>query len=220
MSTGRANIRLDVTSEKNVTINELVKEADQMWQITKGKNLKIGDEKSTSALMNDFRETNPQICQSYPIVLRYMVEMQEYTSKAFFTYLQKINSKPWKNEEEYLDSQADYVVILYKDIHPRWKTNDVNQLWKNIRDSLKKETEVFKKYLNEADQEITAQENNLKMESLKELKDFIMVASKTIETKGGKIWCETELPWRQIVVPHIDDISYTGAGMQANELLN
>ena len=80
--------------------------------------------------------------------------MQEYDSKAFKTYLTKIKAHPYTSQAEYLDSQADYVVILYKARHKRWNATDVSKIRANIRNMLQHEHDTFKKYVEKIDKEI------------------------------------------------------------------
>lgn len=214
-TTGDKNLKINITNEKNVTINDVVNEASALWRITRSRKLKLGDLEAADALMNELRKTNPQLCKSYPIVLRYMVQMQEFEPKALHRYLRKIQAKPWKTESEYLDSQADYVVILYQTTHPRWNKTQCSKLWQGVRNMLQHETDLFKQYVDEFDREVSAQEEMFKKASMDDLREFVQNSGDTIETHGGTVRVETELNGGD----DVDMITLT-SGMTSVELMS
>jgi len=192
-TTGDIDLKVKITSEKNVTIDDVVREATAMYKIARSRNLKFGDLEAADALMAEFRKSNPEFSKSYPIVLRYMCQMQEFDSKALRKYLLKIKEHPWKNEKEYLDSQADYVVILYQATHSKWNRTQINNIRANVRATLQREHDMFTQYVKEFDREVTEQEQVLKKKSMDELTEFVRVASSTISEKAGTVRMETDL---------------------------
>lgn len=141
-STGE--LRAKITSEEEVTVPQLVEYANTIWKECKKRGLKFGDVEASDKLLEEMQKKYSKFSQSYPIVLRYIVQMQEYSSKAFKTYLERLKHKPWKGEDEYLESQADYVVLLYKDKHPKYNETNVRNLRKNVLAMLKNEHYIFK----------------------------------------------------------------------------
>jgi hypothetical protein len=172
--------KLSIHNEEEVTIDDLVKEAQCMWgkARTEFKNNKISI--NNESLVTDFseklmarmRKEHNNFCQSYPIVLRYMCEMREFNPKAFRRYLMKLEKHPWKTEEEYLDSQADYVVMLYQATHPRWNKTDVNRLKTNIRNLLQSEHKQFKQNYDNILKDVESTEEHLREKSKAELAEF------------------------------------------------
>ena len=122
-----------ITNEKNVTPEDIVKEAMTINKKLRLANIPPGDDDRTERFMTEIRKDHKEFCESYPIVLRYMCQMRQFSAKALQKYLAKIAAKPWSGQEEYLDSQADYVVILYKELHPRWQRKEVTNLRQNVR---------------------------------------------------------------------------------------
>lgn len=200
-TTGDVDIKVKITSEKNVTIDEIVREATQIWLKAKAKNIPSGDIDAAEALMSEFRKSNPEFCKSYPIVLRYICQMKEYDPRALRKYLIKIKEHPWKTEEEYLDSQADYVVILYQAKHKHWNRTDISRLRKNVRDMLQYEHEAFKHHVEEFDREVSSLEYVHKEKNSHELTEFVRIAAKTIESRGGTVRVETDLRGGDIDIP-------------------
>lgn len=174
-STGDLDLKtqIRIESEKNVTVEFVVNEANAMWKECKSRNIKYGDIERSDKLMAEMQKTHPEFSKSYPIVLRYMCQMQEYNSKAFKMWLDKIKVRPWKTEGEYLDAQADYVTMLYRAIKPRSPQKDINTLRTNIRNMLQREHDTFKKYVNEYDAEVSAEEKLLREKNKQEFIDYI-----------------------------------------------
>lgn len=175
-STGESNLKLKFTSEKTVSIDYVVSEANSIWRETKKRKITFGDVDSAEALMREMQNTHPEFCKSYPIVNRYICQMQEYSAKAFRLWLKKIEQKPWKTEAEYLDAQADYVTILFKIKKPRANKTEINNIRTNIRAMLQKEHDTFKNYAQEFSKEVTEEEKILAEKNAAELREFAAIA--------------------------------------------
>lgn len=195
-STGWMNFKANITSEKEVTIDFIVNEATTIWETAKSRKLKIDDVSATENLMTELRRKHPEFCKSYPIVFRYICQMQEYSTKAFGLWLKKIKNSPWKNEMEYLDAQADYVVILFKTKYPKRNKTEVANLRKNIRTILQNEHSTFKTYTEEFEKEVSAEETFWKIKNFNELKDFSIKAGHTFDL-AETIKVITDLPGKK-----------------------
>jgi hypothetical protein len=169
------NYKLSFESEKNVTVDDVVNEADAIWKYAKSKKIKFGDEELSTKLLKEVEKSHPEFCQAYPIVNRYICQMQEYSSKALRMWLNKIKINPWKTEAEYLDATTDYVVILYKFRNPKYNMTDVSRLRKNVRDMLQKEHDEFKKYAELFKKEVENEESNNMNQNIKELEEFVRI---------------------------------------------
>jgi protein-tyrosine-phosphatase len=174
-STNDVNLKIAISSEKVVTLDEIVKEASSIYAKCKKRKLTFGDEKAAEALLSEMQKAHPQLSKSYPIVLRYICQMQEYSPQAFRKYLIKIKLHPWKSEGEYLESQTDYVVMLYQTTHKHWNQTDVNKIRKNILAMLKNEHEVFTKYAKEFKDEVDKEEEMFTEQSDNAMREFYAI---------------------------------------------
>ena len=186
--------KLSIHNEKEVTIDDVVKEAQCMWSKARSEfktnKISISSEslvtEFSDKLMSKMRKEHNNFCQSYPIVLRYMCEMREFNPKAFKRYLMKLEKHPWKTEEEYLDSQADYVVMLYQATHSRWNKTDVNRLKTNVRNLLQSEHKQFKQNYDNILKDVESTEDHLREKSKSELTEFFhMVKSGDAKVLNG-----------------------------------
>lgn len=181
----RPNMKLAITSEKAVTVDDIIDEAIIIWKKaqTHFHNIARDDIDGMCALMSQLRDEHRQFCQSYPIVLRYMCELREFSVRAFRKYLRKIEKHPWKTEAEYLDSQVDYIVLLYKAMHPKWKKNEVDNLRINTRNQLQCEHDRFKNMVDKCNNDVNAREDVLRAQNREELKKFIL-STDTLDRAG------------------------------------
>lgn len=159
-TTGDVDIKLknvSITSEKQVTIDDIIKEAVVINKKFQSQKISPGDFDRADEFMNKMRKEHREFAQAYPIVLRYMCQMQQFHVGALKKYLNYIKEHPWKNHEEYLDSQTQYVIILYKETHSRWNRTQVDNLRRNIRkllgDEHKKFMDLSEKYKKEVEHE-------------------------------------------------------------------
>src|ERR1700744_5814447 len=202
---------IKISSEKNVTIDFVANEANIIWR----KVHKHAD-------MDLIHRTHSEFCKAYPMVIRYMCEMNEYDPKAFRKWLMKIKERPWKTEEEYLDAQADYVSMLFRAKKPRAAQHEVNNVRKNIRAALQHEHTQFKFYAEKFDKEVNSAESTLREKNKEELYEFVRAAGEVGMAPAGTVRVESEIP------PHCVDetppavqnsLSELVADLTSNELL-
>lgn len=204
-STGEANVKLQLHSEKNVTIEFVVGEANQMWREMRQTKIKFGDEQGSEWLMREMHKQHPEFCKAYPMVNRYICQMQEYDSKIFKLWLMKIKENPWKTEEGYLDAQADYVAMLFRAKKPRSSLTEINNVRKNIKAMLQKEHNAFKHYAKEFELEVNAEESSYQKKNVVELREFVELVGVDGIAEAGVVRMETDLELGSLGV-NIDEL--------------
>jgi len=121
-------------------------DAKQIWQEFKKK---LADRKfaalDSEAQLDHFQKNWSKFSGNFPLVLRYMIQLHKYHPKAFSKFIRKMQQKPYRNQLEYCERQADYVKYLYMETTPHYKAKDAQAIWKNAYDTLKTEIEVFEK---------------------------------------------------------------------------
>lgn len=163
-----------ICNEKNVTKDDIIREADVIWSKSKGviKDPRQSDE--VNELMAKIRRDHKDFCTSYPIVMRYMTQFNTYRRKTFVNYLNKIEKYPWKSEDEYLESQVDYVVMLHKDTHTGKHLNatEKGNLRSNIRLMLAEESKKFKENLKESEEAVKKLEQEIREETVSDMSQY------------------------------------------------
>lgn len=82
--------------------------------------------------------------KQHPLPLRYMIEARQYKQEAFRKYINKVSKSKAGSQEVYLERQADYVVMLWKELTPKYDTKKAKELWEYTFETIKKETDLFK----------------------------------------------------------------------------
>ncbi len=132
-------------AEEEKTPDEIIKEANIIWRKVGNRKLLIDDEDGRGDLLVEMQREHINFARAYPIVLRFMCSLSKFSTKAFKYYLCKIKNNPWKNETEYLDSQVDYLVLLYKETNRGWTPQMVNNYKDTMRKTLQTEHDDMKK---------------------------------------------------------------------------
>lgn len=181
-------IRATVSNEKEVTIDFVVAESRKMWvkvrEAIKAKKLPLGDTDAANEMIARMHKEHREFCVSYPVVMRYMVEMQQYHSGAFEKYLRKIAIHPWRDEDGFLESQADYVTFLYRETHPRWTIREVATLRANILETLRTEHREIKELGERITAEVEEKEARLMNRSRASLREWLRQQRSLGETAG------------------------------------
>jgi hypothetical protein len=98
-----------------------------------------GNDKLLTRLQNEFKDFNA----SFPIVMRWMVQMRQFNDKALHKYLLKHGTANLDTREAFLDLQAEYLVLLYREEHPRADRSFINQYRASLVAQLRKEDKEF-----------------------------------------------------------------------------
>jgi len=182
-------LKLAFTSEREVTIDEIVNEGDAMYKYVKSRFGKI----SAEALNAEVARDHPQFTKSYPLVTRYMCDMKQYSTRALRQWLMRIKEAPWKSEEDYIEAQADYVYKLVCAKNPRGSTTDKKTVKENLRKLLMAEHNEFKECAGNAEKTVTAREQMLEDRNTDEL--YLLMSKFSMEDLAsiGTFRVETDL---------------------------
>lgn len=163
---------VQITSEKKVTIEDIVQEANLIWNKRLASGIECKDLDGVMRLMKYLQSEHKEFCTSYHIVAQYMCQMMAYHPRALAIYLEELQTRPWHTEEEYLDSQASYSAHLYQVMHPTAKKHSVDKFRKEIRDKLGADHENFKEITRAAEANVEAKEHELEQKNRDEMKKY------------------------------------------------
>lgn len=162
-----------IAYEKEVTEEDIVSEANAIWkQFLTQFPEKTGERDQIAAFYKEMRETHPQLAQSYPIVLRYMCELGQYSTKALRKYLKRLRHNPWNSVDSYLESQASYLLILYKALTPHYRENEAKRYYANCLAMLKEERRQFEKETAQAQETVDKNHERIITRNRMELRDY------------------------------------------------
>lgn len=138
---------------------------------------KLDEHAQLKYYQNKFSNFNRQ----HPLCIRYMVEMRKFRTKAFTRYIKKVSTSKAGDPKEYLERQADYVVLLWKEVNTHYSAKQAKKVWEDAYHLVERESDVFKemqdtaeniaekidsKYNNELKQELKTQIESISQEKL------------------------------------------------------
>lgn len=129
-----------------MTDQQYIDDAEAIWKDIKER-LKNEEFKVLDAekKLEYYQKKYNDFTMTFPIVLRYMVQLNSYKKKAFEKFLKKLRANPYRSELEYCERQADYVKYLFMETTNTHNMKEAQNIWKETYDMLAKEVEIFKK---------------------------------------------------------------------------
>lgn len=112
---------------------------------------------------------------TFPIVLRYMIQLNQYHKAAFTKYVKKMQNNPYRSEHEYCERQADYVKYLFMRLSPSHNAKEAQAVWQKTRDMLVEELEIFKRANEKVKQKLEKNNSQNSEERRKELKRMLSI---------------------------------------------
>lgn len=180
------NIRVRETYSEAKSIAELVDMADEMWNHVKQMNTK-----DSILIFNELVKKYKDFCSAYNIIIQFMAQ-GIYNTEVFARYLNYIQNK-MRSEDEYFDGLAYYFCGLKKLSNPKMNSREVKKFKHTIIQTLKNESETFKKNIDRAEREL----ETLVIENRNELKQFCLDAdiSKAEYIRIDKSNIDTTCKW-------------------------
>jgi hypothetical protein len=165
--------------DKKIKIEELVSVASKIWKRIIEINLKkeYPDGMKLGVIQNEYRE----FFLSFPLVVRWMVEAQQFKINAFKIYLNIFLDTKIESKEDFLKLQGKYIVILYKELNPHLKDEEILEYEKQISGLLLSEDEAFKELEKEAVEEVKKENEKATKAKKEELYNQILKRKATMD---------------------------------------
>lgn len=188
-----------ITNAKEISAEDILTEANAVWreanEIWKKKNISLEDTKELDRIYNDYWEKHKDLFTSYPTIMRHMLQEKRYHPDAFRRYLARLKVRPWTNDEQRMDSYADYAVMLYKALQngsngkKRWTQAEASWLHQDYRKRLQSEHEDFKKKYEKHRKDVEEDEKRFDAERRKDLIVIVkrMAQSLGVSTEGSHV---------------------------------
>ena len=109
-------------------------------------------------LLQDLRIEYNDFFLSFPLILRWMVQIRQFKINIFKSYVRKFINTEMKSKIDFLKLQGEYIVMLYKEFNPNSTKADIKKYEDDIIQLLLAEDETFKKIEEEAKEEIRKEE--------------------------------------------------------------
>lgn len=149
-------VEATVGSAGRATPEELVELAAEIWQAVRASGVPPEDEGGSADLLDAFQVRYKDFATSFPMVLRWMVQMRKFGREPFRKYLLKHATAKLSSHEEFLDLQADYLVLVYRADHPHPDERLVAAYRVAVREALQKEHKKFVEVSAQVDKDFEA----------------------------------------------------------------
>lgn len=173
---------ITVGNTGNVTPEQILDEANGIWRDARKKweqkNLTAVDTKQLDDIYNEYYVDHKNLFMAYPTVMRHMLQEMQYSPKAFEKYLKRVGAKPWLNDEQRLDSYADYAVLLYKTLNKRYNPRIAQELRSDYRKRLQDEHDSFKKRYEKHRRDVETEEKKLDAGRREDLRALVLKMAK------------------------------------------
>lgn len=143
------------------SIQFVVTKANELYGKWMQEKVPLEDTKKVDAAYLRYRDEYREFAQCYPLAFRYIIQLKSYNAKAFLRYLQYVAKHPWKSYEDFLESQAEYDIILYKTINPKYNMREVKERREAVRKSLLDDWKSVKSAYEEAKKEQATEDKSL-----------------------------------------------------------
>jgi hypothetical protein len=170
-----------VTNEKNKTADEILEEMNSIWREARQRwteqHITQDNHKALDKIFDDIRGRHRELYSSYPTVIRHALQEMRYSEDAFRKYLKRLSVKPWLNDEQRMDSYADYFILMYKSLNPRYNAAEAARLRSDYRNRLDQEEKSFRERYEVARREVEQQEKQLD----KDRREYILAIAKKLQ---------------------------------------
>ena len=106
--------KCDINRAQSLPLDDILQLGNNIWNDVKT-HPDIKDEKKSEELYYKIFNKYKDFGTSFPIILRWMVQMRRYSEKAFKKFLIKYSTANIESKKDFLILQADYVVYLYEE---------------------------------------------------------------------------------------------------------
>jgi hypothetical protein len=152
----------DIDDTEDVKINKVSTIATNIWKFVIEHNLKnTRTDKYEIKLLEELQMEYTHFSLSFPLVLRWMVQMRQFKTQAFKEYLSFFINTEISSRHDFLKVQGEYLVLLYKNMNLNSTKKEIDNYREEIISNLIEEDELFKKIETEAKLELEQQDNDL-----------------------------------------------------------
>lgn len=158
-----------VISSGTATIEEVLDEADLIWadvrewlklpEVEAAANDHDETTKITRAKLAELRGLHENFANQFPVALRWMVQLGEYSRKAFEKFVNRMSVAPPKTRNDFIEQQAEYLVMLYRASHVHYNEEYLRNYHTDILKQLKAEDTEFVEVAEQVDKDSKANQS-------------------------------------------------------------
>ena len=161
-------------SQSNSTPETITGIAINIWKDIENSKILADDDENTDKLLKTLQQKYKDFAMTYPIILRFMVQMRIFNASVFKKFIIKHASKTSKTEEDFANNQIEYAIQMFKFNHPHYNNNELMKDRTYLTDLLDKERQEFNKIKEEIRLEMEKEEKKTNDKTKQELYLYLM----------------------------------------------
>ena len=165
----------------HATVEEITEIGCKIWKEVRESKVAAGGAERSARLRARIREDYREFAESFPLVLRWIVEQQVFSKKALDRFLRLHATKKLDTREAFLELQAEYVVNCWREQNPRKGAKAVAAVRTRVVAMLLEEDKQFTEAAEAAKKEAEA----LKTKTRAALLGDIQRLAAAIHSEGG-----------------------------------
>lgn len=170
-------------SGNEASLDEIITIVKKIWKKALKSNLETLTEIQSDKLLEDLQNEFKDFSQTFPLVLRWMIQMKQFNLTIFKTYLTKFSLAKVGSREEYLDLQAEYLVMMFRHNSHHPDEKKVQEYRRQLIESLIQEDKAFKEIQKEVEEQMKAEEKEINEEKKKKL--YKILLAQNVKNKEG-----------------------------------
>ena len=162
-----------ITNSQTATKKSLVVLAQTIWKEVKTSGVNPADNSGNSKLLKELQKKYRDFAVTFPIVLRWMVQIREFHPKPFNRYITKYFRPHYKDRKAFMAAQGEYLILLYKHNHPRAAGDEVTRYRETVMKSIEQDDEVFMTAHKNVEAEVKKLDAAVDMDRRRRLYEFL-----------------------------------------------
>ena len=161
------------------TPEEIIKIAAEIWREVRAQ---PDTESANAALLERLQTSQQNFVASFPLVLRWMVQMRQYEPSVFHAYLLKHSGAKFDTREDFLKFQGEYLVMMYKHAQVHADERKVREYRTFVCESLLREDAEFAKIQEEVTEIVKREAADLDAERRRAIYELLMRQRARLDT--------------------------------------
>lgn len=133
------------------TVENVMAMADAIWGRVRQSGIGKTDTKACEKLARELQAKYHDFVTTFPIVFRWMVHTREYEREVFRKFIKSHTKAMYKTQDEFLEVQAQYLMMLYRKRNPRAGAAQMKRRREIITKSLKDDNKQFQEAVKESE---------------------------------------------------------------------
>jgi len=171
---GEVPVTASITSSQRATLEELVDMGKKAWKQVRDSGIDPQNSEQTDKLLETIQADFADFSTSFPLVIRWMVQARSFSATALEKYLRKHASAKLDTKMQFLELQAEYLVLLYREAHVHVDESHVRKYRTALVQQLVDEDKAFTEMQKQADALLKEQELEVDQNRRQKLYEFLL----------------------------------------------